>query len=86
MIDPFNDMEEFGPTIPHARVCVQRIEVILVITLPFFPLFYLLKQRMVVIEALLLAKPVPSTNTIDLTQVHLHVLLHANLSFLLLVS
>ena len=78
-------MEELGPALSHAGVRVQRIEVVFVVAFPFFPLLYLLKQLLVPVKTLLLAKPVPGTDPIHLAQVHLHVFLHANLSFLLLV-
>ena len=85
VIDSFNNVEELGPALSHAGVRVERIKVVFVVSFPLFSLLHLLKELLVAVKALLLAKPVPGPDTVYLPQVHLHVFLHANLSFLLFV-
>ena len=85
VIDSFDDVEELGPALSHARVRVKGIKIIFVVAFPLFPLLHLLKQFLIALKALLLAKPVSGPDAVHLAQVHLHVFLHANLSFLLLV-
>ena len=50
---------EFGATVSHASVGVQRIEVVLRIGLSLFSICNLLKQLRIAIKALLLAKRIP---------------------------